>query len=180
MWALGIELVFLLAKWALYWLALLPVLLVQNFPWNETELAWSWDHSHIFLPWPLCSLHSICVSPESIPSTHHSFQNLPGFSFRDPILAQKPFLVTWEERCLCSVLSWVILAEIIWFFTGCVLFDCMMRQDGFEMPLASWHPMVSNARLVLGTSRRACWSWYRREGVLVLREASHYFRLSVF
>lgn len=56
----------------------------------------------------------------------------------------------------------------------------MMSQDGFEMPLASWHPMVSNARLVLGTSRRACWSWYRREGVLVLREASHYFRLSVF
>lgn len=65
-------------------------------------------------------------------------------------------------------------------FTGCVLFDYMMSQDGLEMPLASWHPMVSNARLVLGTSRRACWSWYRREGVLVLREASHYFRLSVF
>ena len=56
-------------------------------------------------------------------------------------------------------------------FSGCVLFDCMMSQVGFEMPPASQHPVVSNAGLVVGTGRRAGLSW---------GEASHYFCLGAF
>lgn len=46
-----------------------------------------------------------------------------------------------------------------------------MSQDGFVMPPASQHPVVSNARLVVGTGGRAGWP---------LGEASHYFRLGAF
>lgn len=96
-----------LVLFTLYWLALLPVLLVQNFPWSLMEPAWSWDHRHTFFPWLLCSLHSLCVPPKSIPSTHHSFQNLSGpSSSRDPNLARRPFLLTWEKMfMLCALLG---------------------------------------------------------------------------
>lgn len=68
--------------------------------------------------------------------------------------------------CLCEPFFWKSLG-----FSGCLLSDCAMSRDGFVMPPASQHPVVSNARLVVGTGGRAGWS---------LGEASHYFRLGAF
>lgn len=63
--------------------------------------------------------------------------------------------------CLCAPSFWKCLG-----FSGCVLPDYMMSQDGFEMLPASQHPVVSNARLVVGTGGRAGWSWGRRQVII--------------
>lgn len=68
---------------------------------------------------------------------YHSFQKFPDISSRDPNLARKPFFQLHGKGNICAMRLLGSSFQKYLGFTGCVLFDCMMSQDGFEMALAS-------------------------------------------
>lgn len=72
--------------------------------------------------------------------------------------------------CLCEPFSWKCLG-----FAGGVFSDCVMSQDGFEVPLASQHPVVSDARLVVGTGGSAACPGGRRVIISAWVHSNHIF-----